>query len=133
MYLFDTNVLSELVKRQPSTALIARLRRTEPYQWNTSVVTMMELRHGAMLREDAASFWKKLQESILSKVRVLDFTAKAALKAGELLADLQKRGEPVGMEDVLIASIALSENLLLVTRNTRRFERISGLKVENWF
>ncbi len=132
MYVLDTDILSHLARRQPEPGLVARLRKARPDQLHTTVVTVMEMQTGAMLRHDAAEFWRKLSERILSKVRVLDLTPESAVKAGDIMADLQKRGEGVGLADTLIAGIAISSGMTLVTGNTKHFQRIHGLKFENW-
>jgi tRNA(fMet)-specific endonuclease VapC len=62
----------------------------------------------------------------------MNFGCKEALKAAELLAQLSSMGHPIGVEDVMIASIALSIGLTAVSANTKQFSRSSGLKVENW-
>ena len=87
---------------------------------------------GASLRSNNRQFWKRIEESILSCVQILPVDHEAALFAGDILAYLKKRGTPIGFADVLIGSIALSKNLTMVTANTRHFERIPKLKLENW-
>ena len=69
----------------------------------------------------------------MSRLTVLDFDYATAVRAGELRAAWKQAGTPVGYEDGLIAAAALVANLTLVTRNTRHFDHIAGLKVENWF
>lgn len=72
-----------------------------------------------------------LQEFI-SPLEVLDFTNEDAVIYGRIRAELEKHGKLIGAMDLLIASIAISRELILVTNNTREFSRISDLKVENW-
>ncbi len=55
-----------------------------------------------------------------------------ALICGQIQAELQKLGTPIGSYDLQIAAIALANNLILVTHNTREFERVEGLKLEDW-
>jgi tRNA(fMet)-specific endonuclease VapC len=62
----------------------------------------------------------------------LSFDDKASEKYGEIRADLEKTGTPIGPNDLLIASIALANNVILVTHNTREFKRVKGLKIEDW-
>lgn len=66
-------------------------------------------------------------------VHVVPLEAAAAEKAGDLLARLESRGTPIGLEDVLIGSTALANGLTIVTRNVDHFERIEGLVIENWW
>jgi len=92
----------------------------------------MELRYGSALREDFESFWEKILQEILSRVKILPLGYEEVLIAGEILANLQKAGQPIGIEDVLIASTALHHGCTLVSANIRHFQRIDGLNIENW-
>ena len=133
MYLLDTNVLSEVIKREPSPALMARLAEVDAEELFTTSVTVMELRYGAARRHDRRRFWVRLEREVLSRVQILGFGASEAEKAGDLLAELAKRGVPIGLEDTLIAAVALTHGCAVVTRNVRHFERVPLLEVENWF
>ena len=68
----------------------------------------------------------------MSAITILDFNAKAAEEYGHIRAELEMQGTPIGPMDMLIAGHAKSENLILVTNNTREFERVRGLKLEHW-
>jgi tRNA(fMet)-specific endonuclease VapC len=92
----------------------------------------MELRYGALRVPNTEALWAKIQKRILSKLTVMNFTYKEALKAADILAHLYSTGQPIGVEDVMIASIALSNGLIVVTANTKHFSRIPNLTVENW-
>lgn len=133
MYLLDTDVLSELVKRRPSPHVLARLRRSRADTLYTTVISVMELRYGCARRPDSERFWARLEREILARVQVLGFGADDAIVAGDLLAALSTKGTRIGLEDTLIASVALVRRYVVVTRNVRHFARISSLRVENWF
>jgi len=133
MYLVDTDILSELVKKRPSSAVVGRLDAVPSETLFTSSITVMELRSGAMRRAPDGGLWVKIQEKILSRVRPLDFSYKEAVIAGDILTGLYASGQPIGAEDVMIAAVAMSNGLVIVSGNTKHFSRISGLKVENWF
>ena len=92
----------------------------------------MELRFGSALRQDFESFWFRVTEEILSRVKILPLDLTEALTAGDLLASSQRAGQPFGVEDVLIAATALHHQCTLVTANTRHFARIQRLTAENW-
>jgi predicted nucleic acid-binding protein len=96
----------------------------------------MELRYGALRREDGGVLWSKIQENIISKLQILSIGYKEALKAGEVLYRLLSIGKPIGVEDILIGSTALSNDLIVVSANTsantKHFSRIPDLTVENW-
>lgn len=68
----------------------------------------------------------------LSPIAVLDFGSSAAEEYGKIRAELERKGTPIGSMDLLIAGHAKSENLILVTNNTREFVRVEGLKLEGW-
>lgn len=131
-YLLDTNVLSELMKKRPNPQLISRLASLPSDSLATSCICVMELRYGSSLRDDFEIFWPRVQQEILSRVNILPVGAEETVIAGDTLAHLQKTGRPVGTEDLLIASTAISHRCVLVTGNIRHFRNIKGLRIENW-
>ena len=133
MYLFDTNVLSELSNRRPNQEVHHRFFATGPTARLASTVTLQELRYGAAIHPQPDIVWAKVEREILPWVRWLEFDADTALRAGMLQAGLERDGRIIGVEDIQIAATALWHGLTLVTRNTRHFERVEGLKIENWF
>lgn len=93
----------------------------------------MELYYGSVkLGTQGHKLWARIKNELLSRVKVLNFTRKAAIYAGQVLAALENQGQVIGIEDIMIAAIALASNLVLVTDNTRHLQRIEGLTVENW-
>jgi len=132
MYLLDTNILSELVKKQPSHDLLQHLQSNPSQSLFTSCICVMELRFGSALRGDFESFWKKIEKEIISRINIMPLGHEEVLIAGDILADLQKKGQSIGIEDVLIASTALGHKFIMVTANIRHFAKIKGLAVENW-
>ena len=132
MYLLDTNIVSEVLRRRPDPKVIARLSQVEPEEIHASVITLFELRFGSMLRDDAAKFWQKIETEILPLVRWLDVDRSVASKAGDIAAKLQKLGTPIGVNDCLIGGTALVHSLVLVSRNVRHFEKITELLREVW-
>jgi tRNA(fMet)-specific endonuclease VapC len=132
VYLLDTNILSELVKKTPNKNLVARIKDTPSASLYTASVCVMELRYGALRRGNPEDLWLNIQQRIISKVRILDFSYNEAMKAAEVLYKLYSIGQPIGIEDVMIGSIALSHGLTVVTANTKHFSRIPNLQAENW-
>ena len=132
MYLLDTNILSELVKKRPNPQVLSQLRSKSALTLFTSCICIMELRFGSALREDFEVFWETINKEIISRVKILPIGEKEALAAGDILASLRKTGQIIGVEDVLIAASALANQCSIVTANTRHFSRIKALKVENW-
>lgn len=133
MYLLDTDILSNLLRRAPSPGLIARIAAIPPEQQFTSSITLGELVYGARrLGDRAAHLLKRIEDTLLPNLPVLPFDAAAARRYGEVRAELERRGTPTGDADLRIASIALARGLTIVTGNVRHFERVPGLTVENW-
>ncbi|MBW1703661.1 MAG: PIN domain-containing protein [Deltaproteobacteria bacterium] len=132
MYLLDTNILSELIKRRPNPNFLSQLRAKSSHVLFTSCICVMELRFGSMLREDFEVFWPRINKEIVSRVKVVPLGEKEALIAGDILADMRKTGQSIGIEDVLIAASAITNRYIMVTANISRFSRISGLVIENW-
>ena len=132
MYLLDTNILSELIKKRPNAHLVERIR-SEPFNHLlTSSVCVMELRMGSALRSDSNSFWKKINEEILSRVKIIPIGMNEAIAAGDIMANLRRAGRIVGIEDILIAASAITYQLTVVTANVSHFIRIKDIVVENW-
>jgi len=133
MYLIDTNVLSELIKKNPDSNFVAKLRTTPADALFSASICIMELRYGALKRGNPSDLWTKIEQQIVAKIRILPFSYKEAIKAGDLIHHLYSIGQPIGIEDIMIASIALSNGLTVVSANTKHFSRIPDLKTENWF
>lgn len=133
MYLIDTNVLSELIKKNPNSNFIARLRTIPTDALFSASICIMELRYGALKRGNPSDLWTKIEQQILPRIRILPFSYKEAMKAGDVIHHLYSIGQPIGIEDTMIASIALSNNLTVVSANTKHFDRVPNLKTENWF
>jgi predicted nucleic acid-binding protein len=132
-YLLDTNVLSEVIKRRPDPGVLNRLRAVPARDLSTSSVCVAELRYGTVRHPSGARLWERIASEVLPRIRVLAVGEVEAIRAGDLLAILESRGLPVGIEDVLIGATALVGKLTVVTRNVRHFERMPGLGVESWW
>ena len=133
MYLIDTNMLSELIKKNPNPNFMIRLRTTPANALFSASICIMELRYGALKRGNPAGLWTKIEQQILPRIQILSFSYKEALKAGELIHHLFSTGQPIGIEDIMIASIALCNGLTVVSANTRHFSHIPDLTIEDWF
>lgn len=133
MYLLDTDILSNLIKRAPSTDLIAKLASIPPEEQFTSSITAGELLYGALrLGASGSRLLNQIEQRILSNLAVLPFDVAAARSYGRLRADVERRGASVGDADLRIAAIAHARELTVVTGNVREFARIPGIQVENW-
>lgn len=129
MYLLDTNIVSDMVRR-PEGAAARRNAAIAPDAVVTSVIVAAELRFGLELRQ--SSRLTAQTELVLASLPVLSLDKPADSLYGQLRADLQRRGQLIGSNDLLIAAHALSLGATLVTDNVREFERVDGLFVENW-
>ncbi len=132
MYLFDTDTLSEVLKRAPSPRLLTRLAAVPAEEQFTSAITVGEMVYGAHRSPKRDHLLRQLDERVWSQVRILPFDRVAAEKYGALRARLEEAGTTVAEPDLRIASIALTHDLTVVTGNTRHFQRIPELRVENW-
>ena len=132
MYLFDADIITNVFKKQPTPGLLARLADIPRNQQHISTVTIAEIVYGAGKSARPAHHLRNLQEILLPAVNILGFDSKAAFVCGRLRAELEKAGTPLALADLEIAAIALANQLVLVTGNTRHFARIPNLIVENW-
>ena len=128
-YLLDTNICIDVIKRRPES-LLDRFNENASHL-GISTVTLAELLHGA---EKSSQPQRTLSvvEDFCSRLDVLDYGIKAAQHYGQIRAALERRGMPIGINDLHIAAHARSEGLTLVSNNLREFERVEGLLYENW-
>lgn len=132
-FLLDTNVLSEIIRKRPSASVVDRLRALPPQALFTSSICLMELRFGAARVPHGAALWERIRREVLPLVTILPVGEAVAQRAGETLAALESRGALIGVEDLLIASTALTHGLAVVTRNVKHLSRVAGLEVESWW
>jgi tRNA(fMet)-specific endonuclease VapC len=128
-YLLDTNILSDLV-RNPNGRVAARIAAVGESAVSTSIVVAAELRYGAAKR--GAERLTRQLEVILAAMEVIPLDAPADEAYGDLRWTLERAGQPIGPNDLLIAAQALASESVLVTANTGEFSRVRGLKLENW-
>ncbi len=128
-YLLDTNILSDLM-RSPAGRVAARIAQLGGQQVCTSVIVVAELRYG-IARNRSRRLSAQLV-AILGGLDVLPFEPPADITYAELSAGLERRGSPIGGNDLLIAAHALALDLTLVSANEREFSRVPNLRVENW-
>ena len=129
-YMLDTNICIYAMKNKPEKVL-QRLKEEINDGVYISSITLAELEYGMKHSSNPAKNEQALLRFLLP-FDVLPFGAAAASEYGEIRAYLQKAGTPIGAMDMLIAAHAKSEDIVLVTNNTREFERVVGLELENW-
>ncbi len=128
-YLLDTNILSDLIRR-PRGRIAQCIAEVGEGSVCTSIVVAAELRYGA---EKSGS--ERLAERvglILSALEIVPLEPPADRHYATLRHHLARQGLPIGPNDLLIAAHALTHDLILVTANTGEFNRVPGLRVENW-
>jgi len=128
-YMLDTNIVIYVIKRRP-------LEIMDIFNANAGImvissITLAEMLHG--VEKSAAVARNRLAvENFVSRLTVLRYDDKAAMHYGDIRADLERKGTPIGVNDIHIAAHARSEGLIVVTNNMRKFNRINGLMLENW-
>ncbi|NRQ18138.1 type II toxin-antitoxin system tRNA(fMet)-specific endonuclease VapC [Ensifer sesbaniae] len=128
-YMLDTNICIFTVKNRPQPVREAFNRHHG--QLCISSITLMELIYGA---ERSAMPEQNLPviEGLSARLEVLSYDQAAASHSGQLRAELARTSTPIGPYDQLIAGHARSQGLILVTNNRREFDRVPGLRVEDW-
>ena len=129
-YLLDTNVCIVYLN-QPNSLVRKYLETFLPSDISVCSVVKAELFYGAMRSKNPERTYR-LQEAFLNRFVSLPFDDDAAKIFGDVRARLSNLGTPIGPYDVQIASIALANDLILVTHNTREFSRVEGLQLEDW-
>jgi tRNA(fMet)-specific endonuclease VapC len=132
-YLLDTNICIALINGSSDKV---RTRCIQATQLNaklaTSTIVVHELWYGVAKSEQTARNARALTAFLSRDIVVLDYSAEDAKAAGEIRTALERTGQRIGEYDTLIAGQAFSRNLILVTANTREFDRVKGLIVEDW-
>jgi tRNA(fMet)-specific endonuclease VapC len=132
MYLFDTDVLSNVVKKAPSAVLLARLTDLPGDMQFTTAINAAEIYYGAARSEHREEILKAFEEKVFLGLTILPFDGGSAKVYGPLKAGLERKGTVRSEPDLRIAAIAIQHRLILVTGNVRRFEAVPGLKFEDW-
>ncbi len=130
IYMLDTNICIYAMKNRPEKAL-RRIKEELDSGVCISSITLAELEYGMKHSSNPAKNEQALLR-FLVPFSVLPFGPAAASEYGEIRAYLQGQGTPIGPLDMLIAGHARAESMTLVTNNVREFERVPGLKLENW-
>ena len=128
-FMLDTNMCIFTIKNRPEH--VREAFNAHHGQLCISTVTLMELVFGA---EKSSNPQRNLAvvEGFAARLDVLKYDWEAAANTGQLRAELAKLGTPIGPYDQMIAGHARSLGLVLVTNNTREFERVPGLRIEDW-
>ena len=129
-YLLDTNILLYAYRDQGQCR--ARLAQTPSDDLAISSILVYEIEYG-LVKSNNPNRLRTFLSQIQLRYTIFDVCVESAIKAGQIRGHLEQRGQIIGPYDLLIAGIALAHDLTVVTRNTREFERVAGLQVENWY
>jgi tRNA(fMet)-specific endonuclease VapC len=130
LFMLDTNICIYIIKNHPAK-VVQKVKEFSPSDLVISAMTICELEYGASKSSDP----KKNRQTLikfLGPFEICPFNEQAASHYGNIRAHLEKGGKPIGAMDLLIAAHARSLSLTLVTNNLKEFDRIPGLRTENW-
>lgn len=127
-YLLDTNAVITVLKNT-DCRLAQRMRKHKPSEIRISSIVIHELFYGAFKSQQVEKNVRLVEQL---QFEVLEFSREDAKYAGEIRAHLALLGKTIGPYDSLIAGQAKARGLILITHNTKEFERVEGLKVEDW-
>jgi tRNA(fMet)-specific endonuclease VapC len=129
-YLLDTNVCIRIINRRSETAR-KKLLSVKAGDVVVCSIVRAELWYGSAKSQTPEATRRK-QNLFLKPFRTLPFDDVAAASYATIRADLERQGTPIGALDMQIAAIAVANNMILVTNNTRELSRVQGLKLEDW-
>ena len=128
-YLFDTDAISEVLRRKPAAPYLRWLKTVPRVDQFTSAVVIGELYKGAFRSSDSARHLENIEKRVLPAVSVLPYDVATARVYGEVRARLEAAGRVLADADLQIAATALHHGLEVVTGNLRHFQRIPGLRI----
>ena len=129
MILLDTNICIYIINAKPP-AVLARFQQYRLGDIGLCSVVAAELAFGVAKSGSARN--RQALEMFLAPLTILPFDAPAVWAYGDLRADLERRGTPIGSLDTMIAAHVLSQQAKLITNNTREFVKVPGLQLDNW-
>ena len=129
-YMLDTNIIIYAKNKRPK-GVLEKLKNCSPEELCISAVTLAELEYG-VANSSNPEYNQLALLLFLSGIEVLPFDADAAMQYGNIRKELKDEGNLIGANDLLIAAHAKARDLILVTNNTKEFERVHGLKLVNW-
>jgi tRNA(fMet)-specific endonuclease VapC len=129
-YLLDTNICIYIIKKKPAE-VFEKFKNLTIGDVGLSSITLAELQYGIEKSSNSEKNREAL-EKFLTPIEIIDYGYEATVEYGKIRAELEKKGITIGPLDMLIASHAKSLDVIPVTNNVREFERIAGLRIENW-
>lgn len=128
--MLDTNICIYIIKNKPQ-GVREKFKEFDVGDLVLSSITVSELYYGAYKSEQVEKNLLAL-EHFLKPFDILEYDIKASVTYGKIRANLEKRGQIIGGLDMMIAAHALCQNMTLVTNNTKEFQRVKELKLDNW-
>jgi len=130
LYMLDTNICSYIIRNRPQS-IKEKLQEVEiKHTVALSSIVVSELLYGATKKDSPKLM--KIVSAFIDNFIVYDYAKISAQSYGNIRTDLEKKGKIIGANDLLIASHTLSLGAVLVTNNSREFERVEGLVLEDW-
>ena len=130
MYLLDTNIISYWMRGDQN--LIARIRSHKPSELSISTITLAEILFGIQKSPIKKRERRQKIQRIASHLKIYPFDEPAAHGYATVRVHLEKTGQPISERDTQIASIGLANKLVVVTHNSKEFNRVPKLTVEDW-
>ena len=130
IYILDTNIISYLIKNRDYSLINKFESVSKENTIGVSSITIAELYYG--VRKKGSQKLEALVNEFLLPLQRYSFDEKAAFEYGNIRTQLESKGEVIGSNDLLIASHTKSLDAILITNNTKEFERIENLNIENW-
>ena len=132
-YTLDTNIVTALMKNDAIVRKRLQDAELRGKQIFINGISYYEAKRGLLAKPTSATTKLKVFDAICRRLGILLLDSRAIFdRASEIYADLKQRGKPIGDADILIAAIALTRNLVVVSDNTRHFSQVAGIVVENW-
>jgi len=131
VYCFDTDILAAALLREPPMQLVRRLARVAGEEQCTTAVSVAEIAYAAARNGDK-ELAGRVRDLIAAASTVLPFDHEAAETYGSLRAQLERIGVRLDESSMRIAAIAVSHDLTLITASARLYDRVPGLRIENW-
>jgi len=128
--MLDTNICSYIIRNKPQSIKEKLQEVEENHTVALSSIVVSELLYGATKKDSPKLM--KIVSAFIDNFIIYDYSKISAQSYGNIRTDLEKKGKIIGANDLLIASHALSLGAILVTNNTREFERVEGLVLEDW-
>ena len=129
-YLLDTTTISDILRRNP--LVLNRMKKVSPTEVYISSVSQYEIEYGFIKSPHSRKRFEEDLNRLYQEIGCIPLTTEIAMIAANVASQLKEKGKPIGLPDVLIAATGLAENLVVVTSNTKHFERIKGIELADW-